>query len=201
MNMHKIILLSLGWLILAKTDQATAQLSDLVGLRCEFNGRIQFYLSQEQVQATVKIVNEVRHENPNQLSDATELHELRNGGCGSSFSFACNPLQWVWLMRNTRMQLLLIPDSDPTIKRFSHGDVYFFNVFNSLLELKLSQEGFQVLDGKIHIRVPKTFKEFMPKWRYDSDKKEYLALLEPGQAIVYPVSSKINLTLETLNAR
>lgn len=202
MNMHKVMLLSLGFLMMTKTATLQPELEnkmrDFVGLRCEFNGMIQFSLSPDQFSKNCDFIDKVRAKHPEFLYDATPLQFLKTAGVNHNFIFECNSSKWVWLNRDTFIELILMPDQN--IRIYDKQYVYFYNVFDKILALKLTQENFEELRDKIYFGSSEFSNDYMiPEWTYAPNKRIYYVFLYPKHALKYPVVLKKNLTLETVS--
>lgn len=207
MNIHKVIFFSFSFFATMTIGYMAAQqpnfidTNSFVGMRCEFNGSIQFSFDSEQMlRKVISVTDKIRDLDAKQLHDALDLREvpIKNEKNQPSPQFKIVSSQWVWLSRKISIQLTLIPD--PNIRIYSHEDVYFFNVFNNTLFIKLSPEEYAHFVNKIYVCFPKYHGERdwkHPIWTHHSEDNLYVITLEPGLAIKYPVSLNLPLKLKT----
>ncbi len=198
MNMHKVALLCFGLLIGTETNQAAKQHPDSVGLRCEFNGEIDFFIRPNNIetdQAMGCIYETIKKTNPSQLCDTDDPRNrliIENG----IFAYRLTSNQWIWLMRNASIQLTLKPN--PNVHIFPQEHVYFFNVFNKTLFIKISSEDYLKLRDTLFVRNPQISDHLRkPTWQCDCEGRVYSTRLPPGESIIYPANSGISITLES----
>jgi hypothetical protein len=195
MNMRKVILLSFGLLMVAKANQAATQHPDLMGLRCEFNGEIEFSINPSNIetdQALGYIFENLRDKSQSyDAADPREVLVSKNG----KFTYRLRSMQWIWIARNTPIQITLKPN--PCIHELSQEHVYFFNIFSKPLYIELAFEEHGKLKDTLFVRNSKCSDSLnKPIWQCDCKGEDYSMTLAPGESIIYPASSGVNVTLK-----
>ncbi|MFH1254005.1 MAG: hypothetical protein V1646_01080 [bacterium] len=199
MNIQKVMLLSFGILISSRFGNAAVQQPNLVGLRCEFNGNIEFSLPQNIFEDYNQLESELRTKNPESFYDASRLCDVVLGKYmnGTGMRYKCNlePSQWIWLMRDTPIRMTLKPNLQKTT--YTHKNVYFYNIFNKPFHFSLSKVEFE--EFKCLIRIQSDNREITLDnivSYYEDETNRYHFTLTPGMAIRYPGESRLNLALE-----
>lgn len=199
MNTQRVILLSLGILISSKFGNAAVQQPNLVGLRCEFNGNIEFSLPQNIFEAYNQLESELRTKNPESFYDASKICDVvidkYMNGTGMRCKCNLEPSQWIWLMKDTAIRMTLKPNLQKTI--YPHKDVYFYNIFSKPLHFSLSKVEFEELKDSIHIQLgDREITLTNISSYYEDDTNRYHFTLTLGMAIRYPCESGLKLALE-----
>lgn len=201
MNTQRVMLLSLGILISSKFGSAAVQLPNLVGLRCEFNGNIEFSLPQKFFEDYSQLENELRIKNPESFYDASRICDIKIGtymnGSGLRCKCKLKPSQWIWLTKNASVRITLKPKKQKMV--YPHRDVYFYNVFNKPLSFSLSKVEFEQFKNLIFIKSGQretTLANFEHQYDVDGTNKCFFTLA-PGMSIRYSVELGLNLTLES----
>jgi hypothetical protein len=198
MSIRKVVLFSFGLLMAFKANQAATLVPDIVGLRCEFNGAIEFSLKQKKFDAIDKLVNEVKKSRPERLFDASNIQNLKigqfvNGELNYKFRLESN--QWTWIMSDTCIRITLIPYQH--IQVYPHRDVYFYNIFDKPLQFGLSRYDLTQFQKDFHIITPGVSDITLDQASPQLYLETFYFMLQPKQAIRYPSNLKLNLTLET----
>ena len=199
MNIQKIILLSFGMLISSKLGNAATQKPELVGLRCEFNGNIEFSITKDIFEQSSITETDMRARKPELLYDASKICDvvIEQYMNGTGMRYRCNlePSQWIWLMNSTPIRITLKPNLQRTI--YPHKDVYFYNIFNKPFHFSLSKAEFEELKCLISIQSGNREITLASITAYYEDEtNRYHFTLTPGMAIRYPGESRLNLALE-----
>ncbi|MFA6991321.1 MAG: hypothetical protein WC192_04725 [Candidatus Babeliales bacterium] len=199
MNIQKVILLSFGILISSKFGNAATQKPHLVGLRCEFNGNIEFSITQGIFEQSNITETEMQVKTPELLYDASKICDvvIEKYMNGTGMRYKCNlePSQWIWLMNSTPIRVTLKPNLQRTI--YPHSDVYFYNIFNKPFHFSLSKVEFE--EFKCLISIKSDDREITLASIascYEDETNRYHFTLTPGMAIRYPGESRLNLALE-----
>ena len=199
MNIQKVIILSLGILVSSKFGNAATQRPNLVGLRCEFNGNIEFSITKNIFEQSSITENEMQAKSPELLYDASKICDVvieqYMNGTGMRYRCKLEPSQWIWLMNSTSIRITLKPDLKRTI--YSHKDVYFYNIFNKPFNFSLSKVEFE--EFKCLIRIQSGDREITLAniaSYYEDETNRYIFTLTPGMAIRYPGELRLNLALE-----
>lgn len=199
MNIQKVILLSFGILISSRFGNAATQQPHLVGLRCEFNGNIEFSITQDAFEQSNIIENEMRAKKPELLYDASKICDvvIEKYMNGTGMRYKCNlePSQWIWLMNNTSIRITLKPNEQRTI--YTHKDVYFYNIFNKPFHFSLAKVEFEQFKSLVSIKSgDREITLANITSYYEDETNRYHFTLNPGMAIRYPCELKLNLALE-----
>lgn len=166
-----------------------------VGMRCEFNGTIEFSILKSTFTSLVDMQNIIRATTPGTLYDACNLSTLKisefvNGNGKLRFKCKLESSQWVWLIKNISIYIELKPN--PCIRKYDHEMVYFYNVFNETFHFKLGRHDFEKFKGCILIQNCSLEK---CSYRFDQDEDAYYFTLAPCQTLEYPGASNLPIML------
>ncbi len=199
MNTRKIIILCLGFIIGTKSGQAATALPNLVGLRCEFNGAIEFSLKQRKFDIIESFIKQVEKSNPERLYNASNIRDLKIGQfVNGELNYKCRleSNQWTWIMNDTCIRLTLIPYQH--IQVYPHRDVYFYNIFNKPLIFKFPRYEYLNVKDFIHIINPGISDVTLEQVASQVISETFYFELQPKQSIKYPIDLKLNLALEAV---
>jgi hypothetical protein len=159
-----------------------------VELRCEFDGYLEFTVSQETFDMLASKEDARRCENLAELHDARNIRDIYirtiAGDSGRNCYFKLSTQQWSWLFDNISICINLVPNPD------SQGNVCFYNVFSRPLVFKLSVEEHNVLSSYLN---GKSCKEI-----FDGKNLVGWAVeLPPKQCIKFPANCIKSLVLKT----
>jgi len=195
MNSYTIVLLSFCFFIGTKFDHLVAE---LVGLRCEFNGTMEFVIKKRVAASIEEKLSGCKRYDSLKL-DEIKIVESRNGFSFHRYRLCSN--QWVFLDDGISVRISLKPNSLTHV--FGYEDVYFFNIFARSLYFKLDQSSFEKLKDSLCIgsdnSLWRKLAELNP--RFDSEDCSYQIILSHGYALKYPVGSRVAITLETYDRK
>ena len=203
MKINNLIFLCFSFLLTTNFGSAATQCPtlDVIGLRCEFNETIEFFLEADAYEKNTTLLLSKQY-------DATLLKDLnpvryQNGHIRYKLTLSSN--QWTFLRKNEiPTKLTLIPSKFLGI--YPHSNVYFYNIFNQTLQFKLRREEYDKFKNIIFIKTPETSelinlnkvlvnKLFECRQEVIEDDA-YIFLLHPQHALIYPGETGLNLTLE-----
>jgi hypothetical protein len=182
MNMRTSFFVGLGLLFVGGVGCLVAH-SNPVGLRCEFDGAIEFTIPMTSYREQLDWEVSMRTMNPKELYDALFIHTLVQQTNGMAYC-KLTTNQWVWLFKDISVHITIKPNVN------ADGAVYFYNVFERPLYFSLSYEEYQKLRDYLGDKPSKKLFE-------ENSFIGRLIELAPGQYIKYPARTGINLILST----
>jgi len=191
MSLYKIVLLNICFLMITKFNHLA---SEPIGLRCEFNGTIDFTLKLNTVNFIKKNTPPLKYDD--QLSlDNIKSGEFTNGNLCCRYALPSN--KWVFLDDAICIRISLKPNSHVHV--FDHKDVYFFNIFKKPLYFKLGRHCFEGLKNNFYIKTHDGSSLSLTQLdsKLSPDDNNYYFTLSPGHALIYPVNSEVTITLST----